>query len=375
MDDHFKISIVVPTRNRADTLEYCIQTILSQNDENFEIVIADNSTDDLTKRLVNMISDSRIIYTKSPKQLSMTDNWNFAYESVTGDYVIYIGDDDGLTVGGLASLREAIRSNPAEAYKWNLAEYQWPIDDKEAKIISLPAKVKANETKNLRRYAAFVMKNGGWLYYRLPGVYHASIKKDVLDKIKAHNDGTLFLTTQPDLFTAMAVPEFTKHFIKMVEEVTIQGRSAKSNGGSGVAQDGAENVQKYVDEFGDYTVQREISALPFHMGWFMEPFVLANQLFSVYAITPFNFSNMWAFAVRVGFVDHEYVRKNAKNILPDQKFSYLRFVLSHWAHSIIKHRRLLLTKKYSTEKVMVNVPPNIYEFSKYLGQYKNDNNS
>lgn len=375
MDKHFKISIVVPTRNRADTLEYCIQTILSQNDQYFEIVIADNSTDDLTKRLVDMISDSRIIYTKSPQQLSMTDNWNFAYESVTGDYVIYIGDDDGLTVGGLACLREVIRSNPAEAYKWNLAEYQWPIDDRPAEIISIPAKVKTNKTINLRRFAAFVMKNGGWLYYRLPGVYHACIKKDVLDKIKAHNDGKLFLTTQPDLFTAMAVPQFTKHFVKMAEEVTIQGRSAKSNGGSGVAQDGAKNVQKYVDEFGDYKVQSEIGELPFHMGWFMEPFVLANRLFSVYDNMPFNCSNMWAFAVRIGFVDHKYVRKNAKNISPDQNFSYLRFVLSHWAHSIIKHRRVLLTKKYSTGKVTVNLPTNIYEFSKYLGQYKNDNNS
>ncbi|MDC1263071.1 glycosyltransferase [Planktomarina temperata] len=369
MNNHLKISIVVPTRNRADTLEYCLHTILNQNDDNFEIVISDNSTDDLTKRLVDSFSDSRIIYTKSPALLSMTDNWNYAYQSVTGDYVIYIGDDDGLTVGGLASLRKAISANPAEAYKWNTTEYQWPIDTRDAEIVSLAKKIKTNKTINLHKYAAFVMRNGGWMYYRLPGVYHASIKKDVLDKIKAHNDGKLFLTTQPDLFAAMAVPHFVKHFVKMADEVTIQGRSAKSNGGSGVAKNGAKNVQKYVDEFGDYEVQTEVGALwPSlqNLALFIEPFVLANRLFSVYDNVPFNFSNMWAFAVRIGIVNHNYVKKNAKHILPDQSFSYLKFVLSHWAHSMIKYRRVLLTKKYSSKNLEANLPTNIHEFSKYL---------
>ena len=41
-------TIVIPTRNRVQTLEYSIHTILNQTFKDFEIVVSDNSTNDET---------------------------------------------------------------------------------------------------------------------------------------------------------------------------------------------------------------------------------------------------------------------------------------------------------------------------------------
>lgn len=53
----------------------------------------------------------------------MTDNWNYAMEYVSGDYVIYIGDDDGMAVNGICNLRKVISESKKLAFTWNTCEY------------------------------------------------------------------------------------------------------------------------------------------------------------------------------------------------------------------------------------------------------------
>ena len=365
MTKNTKISIVIPTRNRPETLLYSLQSVLAQRDPNFEIVVSDNSSDDLTFSLINQLADHRIIYVKTPSLLSMTDNWNHAYKAVSGDYVLYIGDDDGLCVDGLITLRNAIDKFSACAYKWNTTEYQWPIDDHPAKVISFASNPSKNKKYNLKFHAGIVMRCGGWFYYKLPGVYHSAIKKSVLDSIQSHNNGLLFLTTQPDLFTAMSVPQYCDSYVKLSRPVSIQGRSAKSNGGSNVAADGKEHVQKYINEYGDYKVPELLKKFPFDMGWFMEPFYSAQCRFDVYRNSMFNFSAMWAFAVRLGLVSHAYVIDNYQDFNKNQRFCYIEYRLFHAIHYLLSVRRSRLSKKLTSE-LNEALPDNIYEFSNYL---------
>jgi len=296
----------------------------------------------------------------------MTDNWNYAFDAVTGEYVIYIGDDDGLTVNGIKNLRNAIKRYPIGSYKWNTTEYQWPIDDIKAKVISKPQRGRGYKVYNLTKFAKFVMANGGWLYYKLPGVYHAAVKKSILDQIKRKNGGTLFLTTQPDLFMAMAVPEFCKTFVKLPDEVTIQGRSAKSNGGSSISKVGKDTVSQYIKEYGDYKIDPALNGVPYEMSWFMEPFIVAQKIFDVYSNSPFNYSAMWAFATRIGFVDLRYIWHNYKLFPSHHNFSFFSFGLRHIIHLVIKLRREIIVKSRKLYYMQDEIPDNIYTFSRYL---------
>lgn len=105
-----KISIVIPTRNRLEYLKSAIASVLNQKYENWEIVISDNDSNDNTEDYVLELKEPRIVYSKTEKFISVTDNWNRALNLSTGDYVILIGDDDCIMKDSLELLSSLIKS-------------------------------------------------------------------------------------------------------------------------------------------------------------------------------------------------------------------------------------------------------------------------
>ena len=101
-----KISIVIPTRNRAIYLKHCIETCLSSNDPDIEVIVSDNNSVDQTQSVVASFSDTRLHYYHTGVDLSMRQNFEFALDKATGDYIFFIGDDEGLNLGAAGSLGE-----------------------------------------------------------------------------------------------------------------------------------------------------------------------------------------------------------------------------------------------------------------------------
>ena len=73
-----RISIIIPTRERCDTLKYTLKTCLIQDDGNLDIIVSDNFSQDATKGVVQSFSDKRIQYINPGKRLSMSHHWEFA---------------------------------------------------------------------------------------------------------------------------------------------------------------------------------------------------------------------------------------------------------------------------------------------------------
>jgi glycosyltransferase involved in cell wall biosynthesis len=46
------VSILIPTHNRPEYFEIALKSALAQSYENFEVVVSDNSSDDLTARRI-----------------------------------------------------------------------------------------------------------------------------------------------------------------------------------------------------------------------------------------------------------------------------------------------------------------------------------
>ena len=124
-------SILLPTRNRLDLLKRAIQTVLRQDFEDWEIVISDNYSDEDIQPYVESLNDSRIRYQRTDSFVPVTDNWNRALEASRGDYVIMLGDDDGLLRGCLSGLHNYIQQydNP-DAFYTSAALYAYPMSCK-----------------------------------------------------------------------------------------------------------------------------------------------------------------------------------------------------------------------------------------------------
>ncbi len=73
-----KFTVIIPTRERADTLYYSLKTCVTQDYDDLEILVSDNFSQDNTREVVESFKDPRIRYINTGKRVSMSDNWEFA---------------------------------------------------------------------------------------------------------------------------------------------------------------------------------------------------------------------------------------------------------------------------------------------------------
>src|SRR6266850_3757677 len=120
------ISVIVPTRDRCDTLIATLRTCLDQDYQRCEIIVSDNVSQDRTEEHVRSLRDPRIRYVRTERRLGMSQNWEFALSHARGEYVTYVGDDDALLPGALLQLAEIIQDTGTDAITWKAASYFWP---------------------------------------------------------------------------------------------------------------------------------------------------------------------------------------------------------------------------------------------------------
>ncbi|SHJ39270.1 Glycosyl transferase family 2 [Clostridium cavendishii DSM 21758] len=93
-----KVSVIIPTYNGKEYIAETIESILSQDYPNMEIIITDNCSTDGTENVVkNYLKDKRIKYIRNDKNMGMHYNYNNAfYNYANGKYVKIIDHDDYL---------------------------------------------------------------------------------------------------------------------------------------------------------------------------------------------------------------------------------------------------------------------------------------
>ncbi len=87
------LSIIVPVYNVEEYIKECIDSILRQSIQDFEIIVVDDGSKDNSIDIVKKIGDKRIkILTKENGGLSSARN--FGLKVATGKYVVFIDSDD-----------------------------------------------------------------------------------------------------------------------------------------------------------------------------------------------------------------------------------------------------------------------------------------
>jgi glycosyltransferase involved in cell wall biosynthesis len=111
-----KLSICIPTYNRAAHLMNCLNSIIlcgSQADLNFQVCISDNNSIDETEEVVRHAqSIIEIKYHKNTSNLGIPRNFLNVVSMADGDFVWLIGDDDLLMPNAIVELYKLIEAHP-----------------------------------------------------------------------------------------------------------------------------------------------------------------------------------------------------------------------------------------------------------------------
>jgi glycosyltransferase involved in cell wall biosynthesis len=361
------ISLIIPTRERADTLAFTLATALDQTSRDYEVIVSDNASEDDTRTVVERCSDPRVRYFNTGCRLSMCDNYEFALEQAVGEYVIIIGDDDAVMPGALDKLVARMRTALAPViYMWPLHVYDWPVENQPARVAHLSPTWPQTEV-DLKRKAKFVISMGGWKYYELPSPYHCAIPKKILDEIRVRT-GRVFHSTQPDVFTAMALPALADRALNIGVTITLNGRSARSNGLGFIAKSALPNIQHFIREYNDYhfhpTLYPGVSGAA---NMIPDAVLVAMDLYpDFYKGMRFDYDAMWAYICRLRFASHGTVLQKRAEIRKYHGFHPSSFLFFSAIHEISVLRRNFLTRIMPWGEFRDYAPNNIQAFVKAL---------
>ena len=90
-----KVSICIPTYRQVEYLRETLQSVLTQDFQDFEVIITDDSPDDSVRDLLSEFSfGDRLRYVRNSPALGSPENWNAAIRLVQGEYVKIMHHDD-----------------------------------------------------------------------------------------------------------------------------------------------------------------------------------------------------------------------------------------------------------------------------------------
>ncbi|MFM2432244.1 MAG: hypothetical protein RLZZ511_3458 [Cyanobacteriota bacterium] len=109
-----KISVCIPTFNRAHFLPIAIASVQAQSESDWELVICDDGSQDATPDIMARLQaeDARIKYVRHPQNVGKSNNMRSGFEAATGDYFIKFDDDDRLTPEFLAQTSQILDRHP-----------------------------------------------------------------------------------------------------------------------------------------------------------------------------------------------------------------------------------------------------------------------
>ena len=92
MVDSPKVSVIVPTYNRADRLERALNSIVNQTYQDFELIVVDDGSTDKTYQLMKSFPKAQYFYIKKNSGVSKARNVGLAFAK--GELICFLDSDD-----------------------------------------------------------------------------------------------------------------------------------------------------------------------------------------------------------------------------------------------------------------------------------------
>jgi O-antigen biosynthesis protein len=92
--DGIKVSIIMPTRNRAACIGQAISSVIAQSHSNWELVVIDDGSEDHTAQIVASFHDQRIRFAKNAAGRGVSAARNAGLSIATGEWLFFLDTDN-----------------------------------------------------------------------------------------------------------------------------------------------------------------------------------------------------------------------------------------------------------------------------------------
>lgn len=345
----YLLSIVVPTKDRYCYLKDLVILIKGFNSEDIELVLQDNTLDN--NEILDFLKDNstpHIKYYHKTAPLSQSENSTEAIRNSTGEYVCFIGDDDGVT-RYIVDVVKWMKQNGYNILKSAPAIFKWPsfVSPKHYNVSGTALFNEYSCTYDVRSCGPILenlLKTGIDSLGAMPKVYNGIAKREVLESIYS-KCGTYFPGPSPDMANAVSLALLENNYVYVDFPIIIGGHSAHLGGGASRYKKGIGPLdeqpfiaQEYKDNWGT-----------------MIPKVWASR-------------TVWPESARTALV--AFGRKDYLNLI-DYEIILRKFIVDHWEYSnlalsLSKHKIKLFTSSvyhYIIKKVFVIL--NYYKYKRY----------
>lgn len=158
-----KISVIVPVYNVEEYLPKCLDSLVNQTFDDFEVIVINDGSPDNSQDIIDEYQQKypNLIKSFVKENGGLSQARNFALDKVTGDYVFYLDSDDWVDTQILEKLYSKVES-------------------KQADIVVCGAYSVLNDSKTeIDRYDYSSDVNKNYILYR-PSAWCKLIKKDIL---------------------------------------------------------------------------------------------------------------------------------------------------------------------------------------------------
>ncbi|CAH0334858.1 hypothetical protein FVB9288_00466 [Flavobacterium sp. CECT 9288] len=155
------VSIAIVTYNQKEYLKECIESILKQDYENKEIIVADDGSTDGTQEMLLKYEQeypNLFILKLAKNNLGITKNHNVAHYACKGKYISWMGGDDLMMPGKIIKQVGFMEAHPNCTLLYHNLEVFFSDGIQKSYLLNSKRNAKEGDVETLIKYGSF---NGG----------------------------------------------------------------------------------------------------------------------------------------------------------------------------------------------------------------------
>ena len=187
------ITIVIPAYNRSHLIKRAINSVIAQTETDWELIIADDASEEDIKSVVDGFNDSKIKYVRNTTNKGNAGARNLGVKNATGEYVAFLDSDDEYFPTFLAEIKKIISSSNNPGFVWSNVN-----------------RVKEDGSVHPNKFPSFwkpITANNKYEYF-LNGIYFGTdfgltVRKNVFDEV-GYFDENLRVSVDTDFILRMS---------------------------------------------------------------------------------------------------------------------------------------------------------------------------